>query len=255
MLATLVRQSGFRAVFVEGSDATGADMDRYVTRGLGDPVALAAASQSFLGTRETVDLLEWLRSYALAHPEDPVRVVHGDVPDGATGTLGEIEQRLAARDLRWHEQTGQRIAHLGGIAHTIVGRPRSLSPWPGPEQAHDNAGAHLRQALGPGYTAIVMTAALGRGPVPLPEPDASLTESAFAAVDLDCFLIDLRASQAPPPEAARWLARPLRMRCIAPGYDPARDTDFHVDAGPLADCVDRIVHVRRVDPTTFISPP
>jgi erythromycin esterase len=59
ILATLVERAGFRA----------------------DPTALAADSQSFLRMRETVELLEWLRSYAQAHPTDPVRVVH-DQPQG-----------------------------------------------------------------------------------------------------------------------------------------------------------------------------
>jgi erythromycin esterase len=43
------------------------------------------------------------------------------------------------------------------------------------------------------------------------------------------------------------------MRCVGPGYDPARDADFHIDAGPLGDCLDRLVHVRQVTPTTIID--
>ena len=252
-LATLVRQSGFRAVFLEGTDATGPALDRYVTRGLGDPEALAARSQSFLRTRETVGLLKWLRSYALAHPDDPVRVVHDREPGRSPSTLEEIEQLLARRDLRWHEQTGQRVVHLGGVAHTIAGSPRSLSPWPGPQHSHDNAGARLRRALGPGYAAVAVTAGHGRAPFRLPEPDTSMAESAFSGPGPDCFILDLHADQEPPPEAAAWLARPLRMRCIGPEYDPALDAGYHVDAGPLADCVDQVIHVRRVDPATFIG--
>jgi hypothetical protein len=36
------------------------------------------------------------------------------------------------------------------------------------------------------------------------------------------------------------------MRCIGPGYDPARDRDFYVTSGPAADAFDLIIHHRRV---------
>jgi erythromycin esterase len=253
ILATLVSHAGFRAVFIEGTDATGPALDRYVTTGVGDPAGLVAGSQSFLRMRETLELLRWLRSYAQDHPADPVRVVHDKPRGAAPASLEEIEERLARRDLHWHEQTGQQIVHLGGVAHTIVGDPRSVSPSPGPRHAHRNAGALMRQALGSRYTAVALSAGHGHVPFPLPEPDASFTESAFAGLDGGCLMLDLHADPDPSPEVRRWLARPLRMRCVGPGYDPGRDADFHVDAGPLGDCLDRLVHVRQVTPTTIID--
>ncbi len=50
---------------------------------------------------------------------------------------------------------------------------------------------------------------------------------------------------------ARWLRRPLRTRVIGPVYDPARDRNSRGEAGPLADSLDAVVHLPRLDPTTL----
>jgi erythromycin esterase len=57
LLRTLVHRAGFRAVSIEGTDLTGAAIDRYVTTGAGDPTVLLRASPRFLRTREALDVL------------------------------------------------------------------------------------------------------------------------------------------------------------------------------------------------------
>ena len=75
----LVEHAGFRTVAFENDFATGLAIDRYVTTGVGDPVALVSEMSSpFWATEEIVDLVRWLRSYNQTHTE-PVRFFGADL--------------------------------------------------------------------------------------------------------------------------------------------------------------------------------
>jgi erythromycin esterase len=75
----LVEHAGFRTVAFENDFATGLAIDRYVTTGEGDPVALVSEMSSpFWATEEIVDLDRWLRSYNQTHTE-PVRFFGADL--------------------------------------------------------------------------------------------------------------------------------------------------------------------------------
>ncbi|MCO1653769.1 erythromycin esterase family protein [Pseudonocardia humida] len=234
---------GVRAVAIEGTDQpyrTARALDLWVRTGEGDPDALLRASQGFLHHREAAAVLRWLRSYAREHPEDPVRVVHdtsdGDDPED----LASVERELARRDLAWHRRTGQRVAHWGGTAHVVAAPERVIptSPW----ENHPNAGGLLRQALGDGYAVVALT--FGRGSVPFPVPQVApgFTEALLAGAP-EPVLLALDDLDGAPRGIRRWASEPLVTRMIGPVYDPVRDTDFRVEAGPVAESVDALVHV------------
>jgi erythromycin esterase len=249
-LSTLVLHDGVRAVAIEGTDSTGPALDRYVTHGAGDPIALLCSSQGFLHTTEAVEIISWMRAYNAGHPADPLRVVHDDAGAADPSDLESIERRLARRDLTWHERTGQRIAHWGGIAHLVVGDPRTLHPY---QQTQRAAGAWLREALGGGYVAVAMTIGSGAAPYPLPKSPATFAESVFERVAAPAVLLDLKADREPTPVTERWLDSPLRTRCIGPGYDPGRAEDFYLEAGPLRQAVDYLLHFPKVTPAGFLA--
>jgi erythromycin esterase len=247
LLGALVTEAGFRAVMIEGCDAVAGSLDRYVRTGEGDPTALLAAGQGFVRFREVLSVVERLRRWTLDHPDDPVSIVHDHGrPRPAAGTLPEVEQMLARRDLEWLAATGQPVVHWGGTAHLVAGDPRTVPP----DQTHPNAGGLLRRELGEGYGVVGLTVGRGTAPYPVPPPPDDFAEHAFGAVADDAVLLDLAVAAGGPPKVRAWLRRPLRTRMIGPFYDAAHDHDARVDAGPLADALDVVVHVPRFGPAT-----
>ncbi len=251
----LVADAGFRAVSIEGTTGTGAALDRYLTGGTGDPAGLLRESQGFLHTSEALALVRQLRRHNVTHPDDPVRVVHG-APERPLTSLDAIESHLAAMDLDWHRRTGDKIVHVGGIAHMVVGDPRTVSPN---AETQRNAGALLRDALGAGYHAIALTAGsgsigFGDAPMPLPSPPPSFFEAAFAGLSGGATMLELGADPAPPPAAEHWLRAPLLTRCVGPVYDARDDPAFHLTAGPAREAIDTAVHVERVGPAGYRRP-
>ncbi|WP_344132838.1 erythromycin esterase family protein [Saccharopolyspora halophila] len=249
LLRALVEQAGFRAVAIEGTTETATALDRFVRTGDGDPAALLAASQSFLRTHEALDVIRWLRAWAEAHPNDPVSILHDRVRSAPPGDLAEIEAYLAASDLAWHTDTGQRVVHWGGTAHVIAGDPRTVPP----DETHRNAGGILRAELGDGYAVAAFTAGPGVAPFAVPAPPNDFTESAFADAPHEIALLELACSTGVPRPVADWLHHPLRTRMIGPHYDPTRDRDSRVDAGPLHECADVLIHLSRITATSPLA--
>ncbi len=246
-LRSLVSRAGFRAASIEGTDETAAALDHYVTDGIGEPESLVAVSQGFLRTRETLELVQWLRAFNLEHPDDPVRVVH-DRASAISERAADVEAALTGRLLRWRESTGQRVVHLGGTSHAVVGDPRTVSPYSAAGQR--NAGGNLRAELGDGYQSLGLTLGEGDATFPLPAPPAHFTEAVFAGTDRRAVLLDLHADPDPPGDVVRWLQVPLRTRFVGPAYDVRRDAEHHVAAGPLVTAVDALVHVGRITQTS-----
>lgn len=79
----LVRERGFRTYALEAPWSTGLRLNDYVLHGKGDPRRIMREDfqDSYLlwNTREYLSLVQWMRSWNLAHPGDPVRFMGNDV--------------------------------------------------------------------------------------------------------------------------------------------------------------------------------
>ncbi|MEU8584335.1 erythromycin esterase family protein [Streptomyces abikoensis] len=79
----LVRDRGFRAYALEAPWSTGLRLNDYVLRGKGDPerVLREDFQDAYLSwnTREYLSLVQWMRSWNVAHPGDPVRFMGNDI--------------------------------------------------------------------------------------------------------------------------------------------------------------------------------
>ncbi|MGW9306586.1 erythromycin esterase family protein [Saccharomonospora azurea] len=249
LLRCLIEHAGFRALFIEGTEETGLTLDRYLYTGGGRSAGARAVESAVLRAVDVEDVLRGLRSWNLEHPDDPVSVVSVPNPVEADSLAG-IEADLADTVLTWRAETGQRIVHWGGIAHLVAGETRRLPP----DHVGRSAGGALRARLGPGYAVAALTTGSGRAPFPVPEPQPDFLESAFEGIPAGAdegLLLDLhRAADHAPDTVARWLRRPLRTRVIGPVYDPARDRNSRVEAGPLADSLDVVVHLPHLTPIT-----
>ncbi|MDL5206271.1 erythromycin esterase family protein [Streptomyces sp. ALI-76-A] len=141
----LVEELGFRSLALEGDDASRVGLDEYIRTGTGDPRVMLSEARSFWQTEEIVDVIRWMRSFNRRHPDDPVRFAGAArSPQGQTSPLGGlagIERSLAEGANRWHEDTSDRIVYWGGIAHTVNGNPRTVSPS-SPPMTHRNAGSY-----------------------------------------------------------------------------------------------------------------
>ncbi|MET9701022.1 erythromycin esterase family protein [Streptomyces sp. NPDC006529] len=78
----LVKEKGFRSFALEASWSTGQRLNDYVVRGQGDPERIMReefqASYVFWNNTEYLDLLRWMRSYNIQHPDDPVQFMGDD---------------------------------------------------------------------------------------------------------------------------------------------------------------------------------
>jgi erythromycin esterase len=171
----IISRAGFRAVHLEGTTGTAADLHAYVSGGPGDPGALLRASLGFLRTQESLNFMTWLRGWNSQHPSGQVSLVHG-LPVPESTSLTAIEDHLATADLDWRERTGDRIVHIGGTAHLVAAGPRTLSPL---GQTQISAGTRLRGVLGRGYRAVALTAGTGHALMPLPAPPPEFHEAVF----------------------------------------------------------------------------
>lgn len=241
----LVARHGFRAVFFEGTDppfSTAPALDRFLVEGVGDPRVIVAKSQGFLHHREFLDLVLALRARNVAHPGDPVRIVHDLATKAVPTTLAAIERDMADRVLAWRESHGHKVVHWGGAAHILAGDPRGVSPG-GVGETHRNAGGHLRAALGDAFVAVAATVGqvdAGDGYSAIPPTPASFTEAPFAALPGTSW-IPVRGVVT-LPEVTAWLDAPLRTRMVGPVHDPDRDEEHHMSAPSVRRAVDAFLH-------------
>ncbi|WP_198652798.1 erythromycin esterase family protein [Actinocorallia populi] len=247
----LVEQEGFRTVALEGDDAARLGLDVYVATGEGDPRELLSGARVFWQTGEILDLICWMRSYNQRHPHDPVRFAQApDKPVRHTtrlGGLAAVERTLADDVAAWQERSGDKVVYWGGMAHTAVGDPRTVSPSQPPE-THRNMGGYLRERLGSGYRSIGLTMARGSIGVPLPTPNAGFVDALLseAAAGRAGYILNMRAPR--PEPIRRLLDAPTRTRLIGPFYDPQDDAAHHLSGGSLADWFDVVVHTEQVSP-------
>ncbi|MEU6767310.1 erythromycin esterase family protein [Streptomyces sp. NPDC046853] len=247
MLRFLVEEQGFRALALEGDDPARLGLDTYVLTGAGDPRAMLLEARAFWRTGEILDVLLWMRAHNERNPHDPVRLaaLPTQAPPPGAG-LAEIERALADDVLRWHEHSRLKTVYWGGIAHTAVGDPRTVSsPEP---QTHRNAGGHLREHFGGGYASIGLTFHHGTD---YPVPPAEFAETVLGAAGLPAYFTDLRARHPEPVDA--WLGAPAMTRLIGPFYDAREDASHHLSGGSLAGWFDVVAHVREVTAARILA--
>ncbi|MEV8320863.1 erythromycin esterase family protein [Streptomyces sp. NPDC059900] len=247
MLRFLVEEQGFRSLVLEGDDPARLGLDTYVLTGAGDPEAMLREARSFWRTGEILDMLRWLRAHNARTPHDPVRLAALPTQSGPPGAgLAEIERALADDAIRWHECTRHKTVYWGGIAHTAVGDPRTVSSPA--SQTHHNAGGYLREHFGGGYASVGLTFHHGAD---YPVPPAEFAETVLGAADLPAYFLNLRAHDPGPADA--WLEAPARTRLIGPFYDAREDAAHHLSGGSLAGWFDAVAHVREVTPARVLE--
>lgn len=246
----LVEQGGFRTVALEGDDPERLGLGAYVRGAGGDPRTLLAQARPFLRTEEVLALVRWMRAYNGRNPDDPVRFARArDGVAHAGQELADIERQLADDVLWWQDRTGDRIAYWGGLGHTAVGRPRTVSPG---ALTHTNAGGYLRERLGSGYVSVGLTFDHGHAGYPIPAPPRQFAEAALGGVDTEAFLLDLRSPDVPPAVRA-WRDTPAPTRLIGPTYDPADNAAYQLAGGSLAEWFDLLIHHQVVTDAGFLT--
>lgn len=254
ILKFLVEELGFRSIALEGGEEISVRLNDYVRTGMADPRALVGDAQPFLRTQEVLDVISWVRHYNTQHLTDPVRFANtADGQRPATlvpDSLAEIERGLAEGTIWWHDHTGDKIAYWGGLAHTVNGNPRAVSPSTPPESQR-NAGSYLRERFGPGYVSVGLTFHHGSVPYLVPAPPEEFADSILGRVGMDAYLVDLRAAR--PHQIQEWLDAPAKTRLIGPDYDGADDAAYHLSGGSLAEWFDIIAHIRTATPVRFLG--
>ncbi|MFD5725215.1 erythromycin esterase family protein [Streptomyces sp. NPDC058368] len=241
----LVEEEGFRSVVLEGDDPGRLGLAAYVATGAGDPGAMLAEARAFWRTGEFLELVRWMRAYNERHPGDPVRLA--EPPTAQAGTLAEAERALADGAAWWQRHTGDKVVYWGGMAHTAIGTPRTVSVSPTePPQTHRNMGGYLRERMGTGFRSIGLTM-----PMPTPSPafvDTVLTEAAGTG---PAYFLDLTLPR--PEPVRRVLDAPTRTRLIGPTYDPRHDESHHMSGAALTTWFDAIIHTQEVTPSRRIT--
>lgn len=249
----LVEEEGFRSVALEGDDPGRLGLDAYVATGEGDPRAMLAEARTFWQTTEILELVHWMRSYNKRHPDDPVRFAQAPAEPIRHTTplsgLAEAERTLADDAAWWQQHSGDKVVYWGGMAHTAIGDPRtiSVSSSQTPE-THRNMGGYLRERLGPDFRSVGLTLGHGSIGLPLPAAGPDFVEGVLseAAGNRAGYLLDLSLPR--PEPVRRFLDTPTRTRLIGPSYDPRDDEAHHMSGGSLASWFDAVVHTPKVTP-------
>ncbi|MFJ7628323.1 erythromycin esterase family protein [Streptomyces sp. NPDC097595] len=243
----LVEEEGFRSVVLEGDDPGKLGLAAYVVTGEGDPAAMLAEARAFWRTGEILELVRWLRAYNERHPDDPVRLA--EPPTAQARTLAEAERALADGAAWWQRHTGDKVVYWGGMAHTAIGDPRTVSVSPTePPQTHQNMGGYLRERLGTGFRSIGLTLAHGSIGQPLLAPNPDFVDGILSAAagKRPAYLLDLTLPR--PEPVRRVLDAPTRTRLIGPTYDPRHDESHHMSGASLTTWFDAVIHTEEVTP-------
>ncbi|MGQ4491319.1 erythromycin esterase family protein [Streptomyces sp. SAS_281] len=248
----LVEEEGFRSVVLEGDDPGRLGLAGYVATGEGDPAAMLAEARAFWRTAEILDLVRWMRSYNERHPDDPVRLA--EPPAAQASALAEAERALADGAAWWQRHTGDKVVYWGGMAHTAIGNPRTVSVSPSaPPQTHQNMGGYLRERMGTGFRSIGLTVAHGSIGQALPAPSPDFVDSTLSAAagNRPAYLLDLALPR--PEPVRRVLDAPTRTRLIGPTYDPRHDDSHHMSGASLTTWFDAVIHTEEVTPYRPLS--
>ncbi|MGH8876439.1 MAG: erythromycin esterase family protein [Stackebrandtia sp.] len=161
MMRYLVEHKGYRALALADDSSVVAELDDYVRNGSGTAAGLVANMWAPWRTTETVDVIEWIRSYNRQHADDPVRLlglgpvairvddydkVVEHVRGAAPRQAAELEERYdtirTAHDLGEHVQRsrgihpGRPFVELAREAYELVA---TLGGTPADERVKDIA--------------------------------------------------------------------------------------------------------------------
>jgi erythromycin esterase-like protein len=152
----------------------------------------------------------------------------------------------AAENLVWWQQlTGHKIAFWAASPHTANAPQMRLTSPGGGDMRFASAGSHLRERYGERYLSIGFTFDHGRvglggaQAMDVPGPADGWFEQPLGQVELDRFVLDLRAPA--PPAVRDWLAGPITTR----GPMGAGSTS---QGGSAAQWFDIVVHTQEVTP-------
>lgn len=144
MARNLVENAGFRTLAFENDFANGADIDRYVLDGVGDPRAIVGSAVAAWRSEEMLDLVHWVREFNLAHPQDKVRFLGTDVTQLRRSSFDAVTRYVA-------RVAPQRLAELRGHLEPIAlrGSPGAQIMWffRQPDQARIVEHARAARAL------------------------------------------------------------------------------------------------------------
>lgn len=163
---------------------------------------------------------------------------------------GFADECLAANTVWWHEHTGHRIVHWGGIAHTSNRAPRTRSHPDDPDSTYRSLGSRLRGHFGDAYLSVGILFDHGSVPYTVAPPPPDFAESVLAESGLPLFALDLRGDGAEPVRA--WLDAPAKTRVMGPTYVPEDDRAYHIADGSFRDWFDVVVHCRQATPTRVL---
>lgn len=142
MARNLVENEGFRTLAFENDFANGADIDRYVVDGVGDPHAIVGSAVSAWRSQEMLALVRWAREFNLAHPQDKVRFLGADVTQLRRSSFDAVTRYVA-------RVAPQRLAELRGHLEPIAlrGRPGAQIMWFFRQPDQTRIVEHARAAL------------------------------------------------------------------------------------------------------------
>jgi len=108
----LVEEKGFRTFALETAWSTGRRLDAYVVHGEGDPGRIFREEfqrdYRWWNNPDYLALVTWMRSYNIAHPDDPVRFLGDDTAWTGPEVYDEVEAYVAEHSPR----LGGRLAEL-----------------------------------------------------------------------------------------------------------------------------------------------
>ncbi|KOG41756.1 erythromycin esterase family protein [Streptomyces resistomycificus] len=116
----LVEEKGFRTFALEVPWSTGLRLDRYVLNGEGDPRRIMRdefqRDYQWWNNTDYLRLVEWMRTYNVRHPGDPVRFMGDDIAWSGPESYDAVEAYVAAA----HPGASARLAELyRGLRPTV----------------------------------------------------------------------------------------------------------------------------------------
>jgi erythromycin esterase len=108
----LIRRNGFRIVAVEGSESRFQTLAPYIRGDVPENTEITKRIETgWMGRRSQRNLIQWVRSWNLKHPQDQVRIIGIDAQDNQDSreTLGHFIEKAYGEDVlkRWKESAAE----------------------------------------------------------------------------------------------------------------------------------------------------
>ncbi|WP_227997553.1 erythromycin esterase family protein [Nocardia australiensis] len=186
------------------------------------------------------------RTTALTHARS-ILAFHRDSVAGQ-GSFARDERTAADRIIKWHRDTGAKIAYWDGIAHTAG---LALGVGGSNAGAFRGPGSYLRALFGDDYVSVAIGFHHGDlGMAIAPDPAPGLIDATLGTVDLPAFYVDLHVDG--PDSVDDWRRGAAEARTISGIYDPSKDADAKIAVTSLLDAFDVLVHIRETTPLHWL---